>query len=51
MTVDALWAAVGLTAEPIDASEPIFAISRSREPLLIDIGDEGDLPELLLLPY
>jgi hypothetical protein len=49
MTADMSWAAAGLTAEPIDAHEPIFAIS-SREPLLIEIGDESDVPELLL-PY
>jgi hypothetical protein len=50
MTADAVWAAVGLAVEQIDAGEPIFAISRSREPVLIEVADESDAPELLL-PY
>ncbi len=50
MTAEALWAAAGLvsTAAPDDAQAPIFAISRSREPLLIETGAEAELPELHL---
>jgi hypothetical protein len=50
MTAEALWAAAGLAslADPIDSSEPIFAISRSQEPVLIEPGAEAELPELCL---
>ena len=50
MTADAIWAGSGLAAavDALDFSEPIFAISRSREPLLIEDTDELRLPELLL---
>lgn len=51
MTAEALWAAAGL--DQLDAGEPIFALSRSQEFLLIEAGlidDGGDLrlPELRL---
>jgi hypothetical protein len=50
MTAEAIWAAAGLIAavDSLDSSELIFALGRSREPLLVEDSDQLRLPELVL---
>jgi hypothetical protein len=50
MTAEAQWAAAGLrnTGYHLDFSEPLLDFNGTHEPLLIDIGSDRPLPELLL---
>lgn len=50
MSAEALWAASGLrnTAHHLDLSEPILDLSGAHEPILIEIGSDRSLPDLVL---